>query len=123
MKQIEKRIQYLETKEPERSELNFSCMGWIEIIRMRDLIKEDQLSDIEHEELELLYNKAKRVALSEFLDQYDKPLHFDLRTVFNDFKDYQLKYCRTDSMGHAIRPAYPQFQKLLTNQRYHNENN
>lgn len=117
MKQIKKRVQHLEKKEPD-SELFFNCVSWDELTRMDDLMEKDQLTETESEELNRLYNKAKRDARLEFLDQYDKTEPFDLRTVFNDYKAYQLKHGRTSRLGYTITPAYTEFQKFLTNKGY-----
>ena len=115
---FEKRLSQLEQKHPSGSELYFNCIGWDELLGMQDLLEKSDSSDTEKKELQALNIKAKRDARKEFLDQYDKPEPFDLRTVFNDFNDYQLKHGRTTKLGHAITPAYPQFQQFLTNSGY-----
>ena len=115
---IEKRISQLEQKHPSGSELYFNCIGWDGLLRMQDLLEKSDLSDTEYKELQALNIVAKRDARKEFLDQYDKPEPFDLRTVFNDFKDYQKERGRVTSLGHAVIPAYPQFQQFLTDNGY-----
>ena len=113
---LDKRLSQLETEAP--SEYLFNCLSEQDLIQFEELISKKDHTEKEFQKLIELDNKAKRDARLEFLDQYDKPQPFDLRTVFNDFKDYQLKYGRTSSMGNAITPAYPEFQQFLTDNGY-----
>ena len=118
MKRIEKRIVDLEEKKSHESELHFNCVSMDELTRMEELLKEDQLSNAEFKEYNKLHKKAERDARKEFMDQYDKTEPFNLRTVFNDYKTYQLKHGRTSHLGHAIAPPYLQFQQFLTDNEY-----
>jgi len=118
---IQNRLEKLEEKHPSGSGLYFNCIGCDELARMQEIIEIDkkrELTETEIKEWERLHSKARRDARKEFLEQYDKPQPFDLRTVFNDFKDFQMKHGRTTKLGHAITPAYPQFQEYLINNGY-----
>lgn len=113
---LDKRLTQLEAEAP--SEYVFNCLTDQDLMQYEELVSKKDHTEEEFRELIELDNKAQRDARLEFLDQYDKQQPFDLRTVFNDFKAYQLKHGRISHLGHAVTPAYPQFQQFLTDNGY-----
>lgn len=118
---LNKRISTLEQDlKPDEPELYFNAMTADQFDRLVELAKKmdagEETTEAENREAHELAEIAEIDSKKEFLKQYDKQPPQKLRTIFDDFAEYQKSNGFVDDKGRPNIPAYYCFADFLDEQ-------